>query len=33
MYGRDFEDLDGHAWEVMWMDVEAFKAQFATENA
>ena len=32
MYGRDFEDLDGHAWEVMWMDVEAFKAQFATEN-
>ena len=33
MYGRDFEDLDGHAWEVVWMDVEAFKAQFATENA
>ncbi|HKU06717.1 MAG TPA: VOC family protein [Bradyrhizobium sp.] len=33
MYGRDFEDLDGHAWEVMWMDVEAAKAQFATENA
>jgi uncharacterized protein len=33
MYGRDFEDPDGHAWEVMWMDVEAFKAQFATENA
>ena len=33
MYGRDFEDPDGHAWEVMWMDIEAFKAQFATENA
>ena len=21
MYGRDFEDLDGHSWEVFWMDV------------
>ncbi len=20
MYGRDFEDLDGHQWEPMWMD-------------
>ena len=20
MYGRSFYDLDGHAWEVMWMD-------------
>ena len=20
MYGRDFDDLDGHAWEIMWMD-------------
>ncbi len=20
MYGRDFEDLDGHIWEVFWMD-------------
>ncbi len=20
MYGRDFEDPDGHQWEVMWMD-------------
>lgn len=25
MYGRSFEDLDGHFWEVMWMDVEAAK--------
>jgi uncharacterized protein len=33
MYGRDFEDPDGHAWEVMWMDIEAFNAQFAIENA
>jgi predicted lactoylglutathione lyase len=24
MYGRSFDDLDGHTWEVMWMDMEAF---------
>ncbi|WP_150290751.1 VOC family protein [Sphingobium estronivorans] len=23
MYGRSFADLDGHIWEVTWMDVEA----------
>ena len=23
MYGRSFEDPDGHIWEVIWMDVEA----------
>lgn len=23
MYGRDFEDPDGHSWEVMWMDARA----------
>jgi len=23
MYGRSFEDLDGHIYEPMWMDVEA----------
>jgi predicted lactoylglutathione lyase len=23
MYGRDFEDPDGHGWEVMWMDPSA----------
>lgn len=23
MYGRRFEDPDGHIWEVMWMDVAA----------
>jgi len=23
MYGRSFEDLDGHIWEVMWMSQEA----------
>lgn len=21
MYGRDFEDSDGHIWEIFWMDV------------
>lgn len=23
MYGHGFEDLDGHLWEVMWMDPSA----------
>jgi len=23
MYGRNFADLDGHIWEVAWMDMEA----------
>lgn len=23
MYGRSYEDLDGHIFEVMWMDVQA----------
>ncbi|MGO4705335.1 VOC family protein [Microvirga sp. 2MCAF38] len=26
MYGRSFEDLDGHIWEVMWMDMAAVAA-------
>jgi hypothetical protein len=36
MYGRSFEDLDGHIWEPMWMDVEAAAqsmAQPVTANA
>ena len=33
MYGRSFRDPDGHVWEVMWMDVEAFLAQGAGETA
>lgn len=33
MYGRSFEDPDGHLWGVNWMDMEAFNAQPATENA
>jgi uncharacterized protein len=31
MYGRSFEDPDGHHWEVMWMDMEA--AQEAMSEA
>ena len=26
MYGRDFEDPDGHSWEVMWMDPAAMQS-------
>lgn len=34
MYGRSFEDPDGHIWEVMWMDVAAATAaQSATADA
>ena len=36
MYGRSFEDPDGHHWEVMWMDAAAAAeamAAPATENA
>lgn len=29
MYGRSFEDLDGHIWEIMWMDVMAAQAVHA----
>ena len=33
MYGRSFEDPDGHHWEVMWMDVEAAKVAMCGESA
>jgi predicted lactoylglutathione lyase len=34
MYGRSFEDPDGHIWEIMWMDVAAVSAaQSATADA
>jgi uncharacterized protein len=36
MYQRSFHDLDGHLWEVAWMDpvaVEKGPAEFAAENA
>lgn len=27
MYSRSFEDLDGHVWEIMWMDPAAVMPQ------
>ena len=27
MYERSFEDLDGHIWEIFWMDPEAVERQ------
>ncbi|MER6785010.1 VOC family protein [Streptomyces sp. NPDC000658] len=26
MYGRSFDDLDGHTWEVVWMDPSAIQS-------
>ena len=31
MYGRSFEDPDGHIWEVMWMDMDAAKTAMAKD--
>lgn len=33
MYGRSFADLDGHIWEVSWMDMEAAMATHAETAA
>ena len=34
MYSRNYEDPDGHIWEVVWMDMEAaMKANMQTEPA
>jgi predicted lactoylglutathione lyase len=36
MYQRSFHDLDGHLWEVMWMDpvaAEKGPAEYLAENA
>jgi predicted lactoylglutathione lyase len=33
MYGRSFEDLDGHIWEPMWMDMAAAQAAMQPEAA
>ena len=36
MYGRSFNDLDGHTWEVMWMDPKAAEqgpAEFAASQS
>ena len=27
MYGHGFRDLDGHIWELMWMDPSAINRQ------
>ncbi|MEP9367306.1 VOC family protein [Xanthobacter sp. VNH20] len=32
MYGRSFEDPDGHIWEIMWMDMEAATAAMAADQ-
>jgi predicted lactoylglutathione lyase len=29
MYGRSYEDPDGHIWEVMWMDMAAAQSAMA----
>lgn len=31
MYGRSFEDPDGHIWEVMWMDPAAASGEMPAE--
>jgi predicted lactoylglutathione lyase len=33
MYSRSFEDPDGHIWEPMWMDLNAFLAAAAAPEA
>ena len=33
MYGRSFEDPDGHIWEVMWMDPTAIPTDAPAEAA
>ena len=32
MYGRSFEDLDGHVFEPMWMDLEAAMAAMGGQH-
>jgi predicted lactoylglutathione lyase len=27
MYGRNFQDIDGHLWEVFWMDESTIKKE------
>jgi uncharacterized protein len=33
MYGRSFEDPDGHTWEAVWMDMEAALAAMSVQKA
>jgi predicted lactoylglutathione lyase len=32
MYGRSFEDPDGHHWEVMWMDAGAMQGEMPHQS-
>mgnify|MGYP003577553953 FL=1 len=32
MYGRSFEDLDGHIWEIIYMDEKALKENHGQEQ-
>lgn len=32
MYGRRFEDFDGHSIDVMWLDVEGMKSAMAAQS-
>jgi hypothetical protein len=32
MYGGSFRDPDGHAWEVVWMDPDAWTGDAADES-
>ena len=32
MYGRSFQDINGHLWEIIYMDEEALKRQQAKEQ-
>jgi uncharacterized protein len=32
MYGRSFEDLNGHLWEIIYMDEKALKENYGQEQ-
>jgi hypothetical protein len=32
MYGRSFEDLDSHVFELMWMDLDAALAAMGSQQ-
>jgi len=32
MYGRSFEDLNGHIWEIIYMDEKALKENYGQEQ-
>jgi predicted lactoylglutathione lyase len=32
MYGRSFEDLNGHLWEIIYMDEKALKENYSQEQ-